>query len=119
MIAFVLIFLFVPETKQRTLEELDYVFAVPTRTHVRYQLGTWLPWWFNKYIMRRDVVLKPLYHFDDDNGKGRIDEMYAADKLRADKKAAETETTEKVSGSGTGEIEETPPVYENVDIKGA
>ncbi|KAL8861920.1 MAG: hypothetical protein Q9178_001790 [Gyalolechia marmorata] len=61
--ALCLIFLFVPETKQRTLEELDYVFAVPTRTHVSYQLKKALPWWFNRYIMRRrGARLEPLYH---------------------------------------------------------
>lgn len=38
IVALVLIFLFLPETKQRTLEELDYIFAVPTRTHAKYQL---------------------------------------------------------------------------------
>ncbi|OAF62433.1 hypothetical protein VC83_00844 [Pseudogymnoascus destructans] len=47
--------LVVPETKQRTLEELDYIFAVPTRTHMHYQVTKALPWFFNKYIMRRDV----------------------------------------------------------------
>lgn len=63
--AFVLIFLFVPETKQRTLEELDYVFAVPTRTHMNYQLFKALPWWFNTYIIRRKgLVLEPLYQFE-------------------------------------------------------
>lgn len=63
--ALVLIFLFVPETKQRTLEELDYVFAVPTRTHVNYQLTKALPWWFNRYILRRKgASLQPLYQFD-------------------------------------------------------
>jgi len=38
-----MIFLWVPETKQRTLEELDYVFGVPTRTHMHYQLTKALP----------------------------------------------------------------------------
>jgi hypothetical protein len=38
-----MIFLFVPETKQRTLEELDYVFGVPTRIHIHYQLFKALP----------------------------------------------------------------------------
>ena len=33
------------QTKQRSLEELDYVFAVPTRTHMKFQWGTVLPWW--------------------------------------------------------------------------
>ncbi|KAL8819677.1 MAG: hypothetical protein Q9223_001948 [Gallowayella weberi] len=63
--ALVLIFLFVPETKQRTLEELDYVFAVPTRTHVSYQVRKALPWWFKRYILRRKGArLEPLYKFD-------------------------------------------------------
>ncbi|KAI9709037.1 MAG: hypothetical protein M1812_007793 [Candelaria pacifica] len=65
IVALVLIFLFVPETKQRTLEELDYVFAVPTRTHARYQVTKALPFWFKKYIFRRNVVLEPLYHFEN------------------------------------------------------
>ena len=38
VIALIMIFLWVPETKQRTLEELDYVFAVPTRKHMSYQV---------------------------------------------------------------------------------
>jgi sugar porter (SP) family MFS transporter len=70
--AFAMIFLFVPETKQRTLEELDYIFAVPTRTHMRYQLFTVLPWWFNRYILRRKgEACPPLYTFDGhvDNDK--------------------------------------------------
>jgi MFS family permease len=60
------IFLWVPETKQRTLEELDYIFAVPTRRFISYQTGTWLPWWFQRYVLwNKNAVLKPLYTFDD------------------------------------------------------
>jgi hypothetical protein len=63
--AFVLIFLFVPETKQRTLEELDYIFAVPTRTHVHYQLTKSLPYFIRRWVfMDRQAKLEPLYHFD-------------------------------------------------------
>ncbi|KAJ5622716.1 hypothetical protein N7528_005948 [Penicillium herquei] len=62
--ALVMIFLWVPETKQRTLEELDYIFAVPTRVHMHYQTFKVLPWWFKRYILRMDVELEPLYHFD-------------------------------------------------------
>lgn len=66
MIAFVMIFCFVPETKQRTLEELDYIFAVPTRTFIRYQTTKALPWWFKRWILRsKPRPLEPLYHFDD------------------------------------------------------
>lgn len=63
--ALVMIFLFVPETKQRTLEELDYVFAVPTHTHARYQVTKALPWWFKRWVLfRKDAKLEPLYKFD-------------------------------------------------------
>jgi hypothetical protein len=59
-----MIFLWVPETKQRTLEELDYIFAVPTRVHMKYQVTKALPYWFKRYIFRQNVVLEPLYKFD-------------------------------------------------------
>ncbi|CCE28959.1 related to sorbitol transporter [Claviceps purpurea 20.1] len=63
--ALVLIFLFVPETKQRTLEELDYIFAVPTRVFMRYQTTKTLPWWFKRWILwRRNATLAPLYQLD-------------------------------------------------------
>lgn len=68
--ALILIFLFLPETKQRTLEELDYVFAVPTRTHAKYQLGTVLPWWIKRWVFfRKDAVCPDLYHFEYDDPK--------------------------------------------------
>lgn len=54
------------ETKQRTLEELDYVFAVPTSKHIAYQGKVFLPYWINKWVFRRkDVQLQPLYNFDE------------------------------------------------------
>ena len=63
--AFVMIFLWVPETKQRTLEELDYVFAVPTRQHMSYQLTKALPYFFKRYVFfNKDATLEPLYHFE-------------------------------------------------------
>ena len=65
VVAFVLIFHFVPETKQRTLEELDYIFAVPTSTFIRYQYTKWLPWYIKRYVFfKKDAVLEPLYNFD-------------------------------------------------------
>ncbi|KFZ23937.1 hypothetical protein V502_01583 [Pseudogymnoascus sp. VKM F-4520 (FW-2644)] len=97
ILAFVMIFLFVPETKQRTLEELDYIFAVPTRTHMRYQLTKALPWWINKYIMRRDVVLEPLYKFDNNSHSDRVEEMRVNDEARKVRKAAAVEQVETVA----------------------
>lgn len=65
VVAFVMIFLWVPETMQRTLEELDYVFAVPVRTFMKYQLTVALPWWFKKYVFFQWSATKPpLYQFD-------------------------------------------------------
>lgn len=71
IIALVMIFLFLPETKQRTLEELDYVFGVPTRTHAGYQLFKVLPWWIRRYVFfRKGTPCPELYKFDDENWTG-------------------------------------------------
>ncbi|OAQ67873.1 sugar porter (SP) family MFS transporter [Pochonia chlamydosporia 170] len=65
LVAFVMIFFWVPETMQRTLEELDWVFAVPVGTFAKYQLTQALPWWFKRYVFfQRSATLKPLYHFE-------------------------------------------------------
>ncbi|KAF3163826.1 hypothetical protein TWF225_001997 [Orbilia oligospora] len=66
VVAFLLIFCFLPETKQRTLEELDYIFGVPTHKFTKYQWTQALPYWIKKNIMRKkDVELKSLYQFDE------------------------------------------------------
>ncbi|KAL7923269.1 sugar transporter domain-containing protein [Trichoderma austrokoningii] len=44
VIAFILVFLLVEETKRRTLEELDHIFAVSKKKFIRYQLYDNLPW---------------------------------------------------------------------------
>ncbi|KAI1097793.1 hypothetical protein F4804DRAFT_151211 [Jackrogersella minutella] len=65
--AFIMIFFLVPETKQRTLEELDYVFAVPNRKFAKYQVTKALPWWFKRWVFfQRSAVLEPLYQKDDE-----------------------------------------------------
>ena len=61
-----MIFLWVPETKQRTLEELDYVFAVPTAKHMKYQATKAFPWFIQRYVFRnKNAQLEPLYKFDE------------------------------------------------------
>ncbi|KAK8013890.1 galactose-proton symport [Apiospora arundinis] len=63
LVAFVLVFLFVPETRQKTLDELDDVFSVRTRAFTRYQVGEYLPWWLRRYVMRQDIEEpKPLHY---------------------------------------------------------
>ncbi|KAK0384498.1 hypothetical protein NLU13_8584 [Sarocladium strictum] len=65
VVAFIMIYCWVPETMQRTLEELDYVFAVPVRKFMSYQIGTVLPWWFKRWVLfQRSAVCPPLYQFD-------------------------------------------------------
>ncbi|CAG8957497.1 hypothetical protein HYFRA_00011479 [Hymenoscyphus fraxineus] len=90
IVAFVMIFLWVPETKQRTLEELDYVFAVPTRTFMRYQVTKALPWWTKRYILlRRDTpTLKPLYYFDAPTLNLTTQELYNYQHQRKDSSPA-------------------------------
>jgi len=95
-----MIFLWVPETKQRTLEELDYIFAVPTRTHMHYQVTKALPYFINRWILRRkNVTLEPLYHFDTarETDESRIADLHANDRRRAElRKDADRESNENV-----------------------
>lgn len=77
-----MIFLWVPETKQRTLEELDHIceasnpqptvrrqadnlgtVGVPTTKHMMYQVQKVIPYAFQRYILWKDVDLEPLYKF--------------------------------------------------------
>ncbi|VUC31002.1 unnamed protein product [Clonostachys rosea] len=51
VVAFVMIFLWVPETMQRTLEELDGIFAIPTSKFIQYQCFIVLPFWFKRWIL--------------------------------------------------------------------
>jgi hypothetical protein len=61
-LAFLLIFLFLPETRMKTLDELDEVFSIPTRRFVRYQVTEYLPWFVRRYVAwpfwRRDTTSK-------------------------------------------------------------
>lgn len=113
IVALVMIFFWVPETKQRTLEELDYIFAVPTRTHMRYQLFEALPWWFNRWVLfRKGAELRPLYQFDTTSDQQRIDQMYANDKARAnralkgDGSGSDLQVEDRHSGSNETEVQE-------------
>jgi hypothetical protein len=60
IIGFLGVLFFVPETKGRSLEELDQVFSVRTRDHAAYgarQVG----YFVNRYILRKDVQPEDLY----------------------------------------------------------
>ena len=61
VLAVVLVFLFVPETRLKTLDELDEVFSVPTRTFVKYQFTEYLPWFVRRYgLQQKEAELRPL-----------------------------------------------------------
>lgn len=65
--ALVMIFLWVPETKQRSLEELDYIFGVPTTTHMNYQCTEAFPYFVKRYMLfQKNAKLEPLYRLDYD-----------------------------------------------------
>lgn len=55
-----LVLLFVPETKGKTLEELDSVFNVPTHVQAMWGLRQ-IPYFWKRYILRMDVRMESLY----------------------------------------------------------
>ncbi|KAJ5105519.1 facilitated glucose transporter [Penicillium alfredii] len=59
LLAWCMIFCFVRETKQLTLEELDQVFSVPTKNFIHYELTVWLPWFIKRYIFRQNIPRPP------------------------------------------------------------
>ncbi|CAG8957526.1 hypothetical protein HYFRA_00010392 [Hymenoscyphus fraxineus] len=63
LIGFFGVLFFVPETKGRTLEELDQVFSVRTRDHAAYG-GRQFFYFFRRYILRRDEEPEDLYRLD-------------------------------------------------------
>lgn len=71
-----MVFCFVRETKQLTLEELDRkqnltrsisslltshieVFSVPTKKYLSHELTVWLPYFIKRHIFRRNVIKPP------------------------------------------------------------
>ncbi|KAK2801469.1 hypothetical protein FQN51_005363 [Onygenales sp. PD_10] len=62
IVALIMIFLFVPETKRRTLEELDNDFAVPLTTFMKFRATKALPYWAKRYLLFRRRLERPKLH---------------------------------------------------------
>ncbi|KAJ6565818.1 hypothetical protein DFH09DRAFT_1363614 [Mycena vulgaris] len=73
-VLWVLILLFVRETKGRTLEELDQVFSLPMRDHAAYGLRQ-VPYGIRKFVLRQDVRAENLYETDDDSFDGESEQQ--------------------------------------------
>ena len=65
-IIWVLVLLFVRETKGRTLEELDQVFAVPLTVHAAYGLRQ-IPYGIKKFLLFQNPTPEELYSFELDS----------------------------------------------------
>ncbi|PNY23417.1 polyol transporter [Tolypocladium capitatum] len=61
VVALVMVFLFVEETKRRSLEELDHIFAVSKREFMRFQVTKYLPWLIKRYLLRGHEAAPELY----------------------------------------------------------
>lgn len=59
LLAWFMIFCFVRETKQLTLEELDQVFSVPTKDFISHETTVWLPYFIKRHIFRKRVPKPP------------------------------------------------------------
>ena len=64
IIGFFMVLCFLPETKGKTLEELDQVFSVPTHIHAAYGIRQ-VPYFFKRYLLRQHCEPEHLYERDD------------------------------------------------------
>lgn len=64
IIGFLLVLFFLPETKGKTLEELDSVFEVPTSVHARWGASQ-VPYFIKRYILGQDVQPPVLLDLSD------------------------------------------------------
>lgn len=64
-VAFLLVWLLVPGTVEvTTLEDMNYVFGVPTKRHCEYQVREVLPWWVGRLFGRKSRKPAPLYRWE-------------------------------------------------------
>ncbi|EAQ90661.1 hypothetical protein CHGG_02596 [Chaetomium globosum CBS 148.51] len=59
LIAWFMIFCFVRETKQLTLEEIDQVFSVPTSQFISHEFKVSVPYFFKRHVLRKNIPKPP------------------------------------------------------------
>ena len=59
LIAWGMIFCFVRETKQLTLEEIDQVFSIPTSQFLSYEARVRVPYFFKRHFFRQKIEAPP------------------------------------------------------------
>lgn len=70
MLMFITVFFCLPETKQRTLEEMDYIFATSTHTHISFKARKTLPWFIKRHVLHTSKEPKPeLFHLYNENSE--------------------------------------------------
>jgi hypothetical protein len=102
-LAFWMIFFWLPETKLKTLEELDYVFAVPTRKHMKYQVTEVAPYFLKRLAGRKGLTEPQLYKLSEAHTQPRktlADEIAQKDTVLPEKE--HDPTTNGASGTTNG-----------------
>ncbi|KAK0389349.1 hypothetical protein NLU13_2924 [Sarocladium strictum] len=59
LIAWGMIFCFVRETKELTLEELDQVFSIPTKEYISHETKVWVPYMIKRHVLRKNIEKPP------------------------------------------------------------
>ncbi|GAA6033836.1 hypothetical protein JCM8097_000365 [Rhodosporidiobolus ruineniae] len=68
----VLVLLFVPETKQFTLEELDEVFSMSTKRQIAFGLSSPAYWW-KRYVLRQKIHRTALHEWHPSEEKDKAE----------------------------------------------
>ncbi|KAL2375268.1 hypothetical protein RJ035_001314 [Blastomyces gilchristii] len=100
IVGFVLVLLFMPETKGKTLEELDQVFSVPTMVHAKFGAGE-LVYYFRRYVLRQKGLKKVELYERDESGEKR--RGMRRDRSESEGTGADPDAEIKVHVNGRGQ----------------
>lgn len=76
LVALALVYVFVRETKRRTLDELDEVFGVSLRQFVEFLIFEEIPWCWRRYVLRKkDAGDPPILGKSEYRELGQVDDL--------------------------------------------